>query len=172
MPENAKENAGDGITLDLLPRDGERALRELAGGNLVIARSDNDFLYIAELDGRFHMFTHTPGASGGGQRQFPKNEKYLASVRKLAELSDAMYVCIFDKTMNLYGVLQSAEDGILSMFPGNDRDGDADIEFLPWDKSAAGDAPKTQTGGNPPPDDSAPGSDFPSEHFDDLFDVE
>ncbi|MDR2615901.1 MAG: hypothetical protein LBC28_04910 [Oscillospiraceae bacterium] len=168
MPDNSA-NGGDpagNIELDLLPQDGERALRELAAGNMVIARSGNDFLYIAELNGLFHMFTHTPGAAGGGQRQFPKNEKYTASVRKLAELSDAMYVCVFDRAMNLYGVLQSAEEGILSLFPGADRDTDADVEFRPWDKNSGSADGATE---KPPAEYGEPGRDFPSENFEDLF---
>ncbi|MDR0445624.1 MAG: hypothetical protein LBH17_01080 [Oscillospiraceae bacterium] len=167
MPDKSNAENGD-VTLDLLPCDGERALRELSDGHMVIARSGNDFLYVVERAAAYHMFTHTPGAPGGGQRQFPKNEKYTASVKKLAELSDAMYLCVFDDKMNLYGVLQSAEDGILSMFPGDNRDGDADIEFLPWDKSRDADA----AGDAAAPHDGIPGSDFPSERFEDLFEME
>ena len=31
--------------------------------------------------------------------------------------------------MNLYGVMASAEEAILTAFPGNDRDADEDVEF-------------------------------------------
>jgi len=117
------------VNLDLLPKDGERVLEELAAGNMVIARSKNDFLYILDFDEQFHMFSHTPGAPGGGQRQFPKDEKYTATVRTLADISDAVYVAQFDKELNLYGVMYTAEEGILAMFPGDDRDGDGMIDF-------------------------------------------
>ena len=36
--------------------------------------------------------------------------------------------------MNLYGVMATAEDGILSLYPGDDRDSDSDIEFVIPDK--------------------------------------
>ena len=119
----------DEISLDVIPKDGERLLQELAEGKMVVARSKNDFMYILDFDGQFHLFTHTPGAPGGGQRQFPKDEQYTATVRKLADLADSMYVVEFDKDLNIYGVMYSAEEGILSMFPGDDRDSDGIIDF-------------------------------------------
>jgi hypothetical protein len=119
----------DNVNLDLLPKDGERLLRELSEGKMVIARSKNDFLYVLEFDGQLHMFSHTPGSPGGGQKQFPRNEKYEAVVRKLADLSDAVYQADFDKELNLYGVMYAAEEGILAMFPGESRDADEDVEF-------------------------------------------
>ena len=160
----SNEEKNEQITLDLIPREGERVLKELADGNMVIARERNNFLYMLEHDGQYHMFSHTPGSTNGGQNRFPKDEKYQASIRKLTDLSDAAYVCVFDKGMNLYGVLQAAEDGILSMFPGDDRDADENVEFAPWDRKKKEKSEKMPT-------DGAAGSDFPSEHFDDLFNV-
>jgi hypothetical protein len=45
-------------------------------------------------------------------------------------MSDAIYMAEFDKALNIYGVMASAEEGILSMFPGDDRENDSDIEFI------------------------------------------
>ena len=117
------------INIDLLPKDGVRLLQELATGNMVVARSKNDFLYIIEADGQFHMFRHTPGAPGGGQKRFPKDEKYIAVVRKLAEISDAVYMVEYDKNFNLFGVMYTAEEGILELFPGSDRESDGTVDF-------------------------------------------
>ena len=119
----------ENINIDMLPKDGGRMLEELAAGNMVITRSKNDFLYILDFDGLFHMFSHTAGAPGGGQRQFPKDEKYTTTVKKLADISDAVFLVEFDKNLNVYGVMSTAEDGILSMFPGEDRDGDGMVDF-------------------------------------------
>lgn len=119
----------ENINLDLLPKDGELLLKELASGKMAVARSKNDFLYILDMDGQFHLFTHTAGAPGGGQKQFPKDEQYTATVRKLADLADAVYTVEYDKSFNLYGVMYTAEEGILSMFPGDDRDSDEVIDF-------------------------------------------
>jgi hypothetical protein len=124
----------ENVMLKVLPKDGDRFLEELRRGNMVIARSKNDFLYILDFDNKFHMFSHTPGAPGGGQKQFPKDEKYNATIRKIADLSDNIYMAEFDKNFNLYGVMASAEEGILSLFPGDDRDQDSDIEFVIPDK--------------------------------------
>ena len=119
----------ENISLDVLPKDGERLLSELAEGKMVVARSKNDFLYIIDMNGEFHIFSHTAGATGGGQKQFPKDEQYTAIVKKMADLADAVYVAEYDKSFNLYGVMYSAEEGILEMFPGDDRDGDGMIDF-------------------------------------------
>ncbi|MCL1835063.1 MAG: hypothetical protein FWG48_02780 [Oscillospiraceae bacterium] len=119
----------ENIDLNVLPKDGERALQELSLGNMVAFRSGNDFLYAVDTDGQYHLFSHTSGAPGGGQRQFPKDEKNTASVRKLADLADAVYLVGFDKSMNIYGVMYTAEEGILSMFPGEDRDSDGVVDF-------------------------------------------
>lgn len=119
----------ENISLDVLPKDGERLLSELAEGKMVVARSKNDFLYIIDMNGEFHIFSHTAGAPGGGQKQFPKDEQYTAIVKKMADLADAVYVAEYDKSFNLYGVMYSAEEGILEMFPGDDRDGDGMIDF-------------------------------------------
>ena len=134
----------DNITLEMLPKDPDRIMDELRSGNMVIARSNNDFLYILDFNGEFHMFSHTPGAPGGGQHQFPKDEKYTATVRKVVDLADAVYLCEFDKEMNLYGVMYSAEEGILSLFPGGDRDSDEELEFVIPDKSADTEDPENQ----------------------------
>ena len=124
----------ENINLDILPKDGERALKELAAGNMVVARSKNEFLYVVVFDNQFHMFMHTPGAPGGGQRQFPRDEKYTATVRNLAEIADAVYLVEFDKNLDLYSVMSTAEEGILEMFPGEDRESDGMIDFSPPDE--------------------------------------
>lgn len=165
VPESAHET----VTLDMLPLDGERFLTELREGNMVIVRSKNDFLYVLEFGGQYHMFSHTPGAPGGGQQRFPVSDKYDATVRKLANLSDSAYLCIFERKMNLYGVLQSAEDGILAMFPGDIRDADGDVEFAPWDR--AKDKSEKKEKSEKMPTDGVAGADFPSENFDDLFKI-
>jgi hypothetical protein len=102
---------------------------------MVIVRSKNEFLYILDFDGKFHLFYHTPGSPDGGRKQFEKNEKYTAVIRNLAEVADSLFVAEFDKDLNLYNVMATAEEAILSVFPGNDRDQDEDIEFVIRNKS-------------------------------------
>ena len=124
----------ENINLDLLPKDGERVLEELAAGNMVVARSKNDFLYIIDFDMQFHMFRHTPGAPGGGQKRFPKDEQHIATVRNLADISDAVYLVEYEKNLDLFSVMYTAEEGILALFPGEDRESDGIVDFsLPSD---------------------------------------
>jgi hypothetical protein len=53
----------------------------------------------------------------------------MAMVRKLADLSDFLYMVEFDSELNLYGVMYTAEEAILNMFPGDDRDSDGMVDF-------------------------------------------
>jgi hypothetical protein len=117
------------VNLDLLPKESDRVMKELSCGNMVIARSKNDFLYMLDFNDEFHFFSHTPGAPGGGQKQFPKDEKHYAVIRKVVDLADSLFLANYDKSLNVYGVMSAAEEGILSLFPGNDRETDADIDF-------------------------------------------
>jgi hypothetical protein len=119
----------DNIKLNVLPKDGNRILEELSKGKIVAARSKNDFLYILDDGGEYRLFSHTPGTPSGGHKNFPKDEKHTAIIRSFAEVSDALFLIEFDRKMNFYGVLASAEEGILSMYPGDDRDADETIEF-------------------------------------------
>lgn len=118
------------IRLDVLPKDGNRILEELSKGNMIAARSKNDFMYILDEGGEYRLFSHTSGTSTGGRNSFPKNEKHTAMIRSFAEVSDALFLIEFDRRMNFYGVLASAEEGILSMYPGDDRDADEMVEFF------------------------------------------
>ncbi len=120
----------DAITLDVLPKDGGRILNELSKGNLVVARSKNNFMYLLDEGGEHRLFSHTPGMPNGGRKTFPKSEKHTAIIGSFAEISDVLFLVEFDRRMGLSGVLASAEEGILSMYPGDDRDADETIEFL------------------------------------------
>lgn len=119
----------DIIDLEVLGKDGEVLLSALEDGKLVCARSQNDFLYILEKEGEFHLFTHHLGSPEGGNKRFPKDEKYTAMMKSLATVSDAVFAATFAPEMNLFGVLASAEHGILSLFPGKEEDEDGIITF-------------------------------------------
>jgi hypothetical protein len=120
----------DNIKLNVLPKDGNRILEELSKGKIVAARSKNDFLYVLDEGVEYRLFSHTPGTPSGGRKNFPKDERHTAIIRSFAEVSDALFLIEFDRKMNFYGVLASAEEGILSMYPGDDRDADETIEFF------------------------------------------
>ena len=125
-----KENAVDDIIdLEVLGKDGEKLLAALGEGKLVCARSRDDFLYILEKDGEYHLFTHHLGAPEGGSKRFPKDEKYTAMMKSLATVSDAVFAAAFAPDMNLFGVMASAEHGILSLFPGEGDEDDGVITF-------------------------------------------
>jgi hypothetical protein len=122
------------INLELLPNDGNKIIAVLSSGNMIVARSKNDFLYIIDKNNEYHLFSHSPGSQNGGRKRFPKNEKYTAIIRNFANLADSLYLVIYEKTFDIYGVMYSAEEGILNMFPGSDRESDEDIDFIVPDK--------------------------------------
>jgi len=124
------EESVEEINLDVLPIDSERMLKELSEGKMVVARAKNDFLYMIEFEEAFHLFSHSIGAPSGGQKQFPKDEKNTAIINKIAELSDSMFVVGFDENHDTYSVMYTAEEAILSMFPGEDRDNDEMVDFM------------------------------------------
>ncbi len=119
----------DIIDLEVLGKDGDKVLEALAQKKLVAARSRDDFLYILDRDGTYHMFTHAVGSPGGGSKRFPKDEKHTAMVKSLASVADAVFAASFDEKMDLFGVLASAEHGILSLFPGEENE-DGAITFM------------------------------------------
>jgi hypothetical protein len=118
------------VNLSILPKESDKIMKVLADDNMVVARSKNDFLYILEFDDEFHLFSHSPISPRGSQKRFPKDEKYTAIIRNFVNLADSLFMVEFNKELNIYGVMCSAEEGILNMFPGDDRDADADIEFV------------------------------------------
>lgn len=119
----------DIIDLEVLGTEGEKLLSALEEGKLVCARSKDDFLYILEKDGEYHLFTHHVGSPEGGGKRFPKDEKYTAMMKSLAAVADAVFAAVFAPEMNLFGVMASAEHGILSLFPGEGTEEDGIITF-------------------------------------------
>ena len=128
----------DGIGLEILQKDGDKLVEALKLGRMAAARSGNDFLYITDSDGKYRLYIHTPGAPGGGRREFPKDEKHTAIIRNIAQVSDSLFSVEYNKEFDVRGVMASAEEGILSMFPGNCRDADEDIEFIIPPSGASG----------------------------------
>jgi hypothetical protein len=115
--------------LDCLPNnDGFWA--ELGKGRMVVARSENEFLYVVESKEGFHLFLHTPGMSEAGRKQFPKDEKHRAILQSAVKAADALFVVDYKEGHHLAGVMAAAEEGILAMFPGDDRNADRSIEFV------------------------------------------
>lgn len=65
----------DIIDLEVLGKNGDRVLEELEGGKLIAARSKDDFLYILERGGTYHVFTHAVGSARGGKQALPQGRE-------------------------------------------------------------------------------------------------
>lgn len=123
-------NIDNNMVLEILPRESDSIIKSLSLGNMVVVRLKNEFIYILDSNDRYLLFYHIPGSPDGGKRQFEKNDKYTAIIRKFADLADSLFKVEFDRSCNLYNIMASVEDAILSTFPGNDLDNDEDIEFI------------------------------------------
>jgi hypothetical protein len=109
----------------MLARDGDALFDALDRGEIVAARSKTHFLYILAANECFQLFSHTTGATSGGKKSFPIDEKHRAVVKNLATVADDLYAIGFTAGMDLYGVMASAEEAICA-----DADGDGDITFV------------------------------------------
>lgn len=105
------------LELSVLAADGETLMSALKDGLMVIARSQDNFMYVYEDGGSYRLFTHTPGEEQGGQKQFPKDEKYSAIVKNIASVADSMFSVKFDKSLSIYPVMFTAEQAVLNTFP-------------------------------------------------------
>jgi hypothetical protein len=121
------------INLKILTRSGDELMDALGRGEMVAVYSKGQFLYILAFDDRFQLFSHMAGASGGGRKSFPIDEKHRAIVKNLANMSDSLYSVSFGADMNIYGVMASAEEGICARLREHGADGAnevGDIEFV------------------------------------------
>lgn len=132
----------DGIGLGILQKDGDSLLEELRLGRMVAARSKNDFLYITDEGGEYRLYVHAPGSGSGGKKVFPKDEKHTAIIRNTAQIADSLFSVEYRKEFDIFGVMASVEEGILSMFPGNAENAGEDIEFLIPDRDEKNAAPE------------------------------
>lgn len=138
------------IKLDMLPKEAERWMKVIDGGNLGVARSNNEFLYVYSSGGEYQLFIHSPGSISGGRRTMPKDEKGTAMVSNLAKVADSLFSVEFESDMELFGVMATTEEAILASFPDRKSDDDGDIEFIiPGKSEAAAEEEKN--------DDSRPG---------------
>jgi len=131
----------DTIDLKPLALTEDDFFNALSDGHMVVFRSERDFLYILRKDAAFFMFSHTPGAEEGGRKKYPEDEKSLAIVKNLVKISDSAYEVTFSEEMDTMGVMVSAEQGILELFPMEGDVGGADIEFvIPGEGDEAGES--------------------------------
>lgn len=120
----------ENISLSLMPTDSDTLMDTLAVGDMVAARSKSDFLYILESDDEFCLFSHSLHSHGGGRKNFKKDERSQAMVRNLANLAETLYQVEYGDDFDLISVMASAEQAIISMFPGDGQGEDEQIEFI------------------------------------------
>jgi hypothetical protein len=120
----------DTIDLKPLALTEDNFFEALSNGHMAVLRSERDFLYILRKDAAFFMFSHTPGSSDGGRKKLPEDEQSLAIMKNLVKISENAYEVTFSEDMDVRGVMVSAEQGILELFPMEDNTGGADIEFV------------------------------------------
>ncbi len=118
------------IHISVLGKDPEAALKELSPCTMVAGRSHDDFLYIFNAADEYMVFSHTLGFSEGGRKSFGKDDKGTAIVKNLLDVAESVFAVEFGRDFNIYGVMCSAEEAIINMFPSADVDLNEDIDFF------------------------------------------
>ena len=123
------ENMDEIIDLKPLEPNEENLHETLDEGNMIILRSQADFIYIIKKDNSFFLFRHSPGSEEGGRKKYEDDEKGRAILKNLVSIAEFMFQARFGSEMDIRGVMVAAEEGILSMFPLDESMGGLDIEF-------------------------------------------
>lgn len=126
------------VNLVMLPKETEEWMKSIEKGDLAVARSNNKFLYIYFSSGEYQLFVHTPGLSSGGRRTMTRDEKCTAMVSNLSKVADSLYSVEFEGHMDIFAVMATAEEAILSSFPNRDSVNHEDIDFIIPGKTALG----------------------------------
>ncbi len=107
----------DDICMEQLPKEGKKLMEALDAGKLLVARTQDDFLYFLDGGENYQMFSHTAGQVQAGRRLQPKEWTKPEMFDQLAQGSDAVFAVEFDRAMDIPTVLYSAEEAILETFP-------------------------------------------------------
>lgn len=117
------------ISLGPLGKDGEKLIASLEKGNMVAILSGMEIMYTL-LRGDFLCYIHPIGAEEGRAKRLPPNEECRAVVKNLANLADQLFEVEFDKHMDVMGVMQAAENGIVAFLDSIGQLPADDVDFM------------------------------------------
>ncbi len=127
MAQSKQEEAK--ISLGPLAKDGDKLLASLNKGNMVAILSGAEILYTV-LQRDYLCYIHPIGAEEGRAKRLPNNAECRAVVKNLANLADQLFEVEFQKGMDILGVMQAAEFGIIEFLDSIGELPAEDIDFL------------------------------------------
>lgn len=118
------------VSLGPLARDGEKLLKALEEGHMVAVLSQAEILYVL-LDGGFRCYIHPIGSEEGRAKRLPNTEECRAVVKNLAGLADQLFQVEYDTgSMDVMGVMQAAEQGIVAFLDSIGQLPADDVDFM------------------------------------------
>lgn len=124
-----QEKKSDQISLGPLAKDGDKLLASLEKGNMVAILSGMEIMYTL-LRGDYLCYIHPIGAEEGRAKRLPQNEQCRAVVKNLANLADQLFEVEFDRSMDVMGVMQAAENGIVAFLDSIGQLPADDVDFM------------------------------------------
>ena len=124
-----QEKKADQISLGPLAKDGDKLLASLEKGNMVAILSGMEIMYTL-LRGDYLCYIHPIGAEEGRAKRLPQNEQCRAVVKNLANLADQLFEVEFDRSMDVMGVMQAAENGIVAFLDSIGQLPADDVDFM------------------------------------------
>ena len=124
-----QEKRADQISIGPLAKDGDKLLASLEKGNMVAILSGMEIMYTL-LRGDYLCYIHPIGAEEGRAKRLPQNEQCRAVVKNLANLADQLFEVEFDRGMDVMGVMQAAENGIVAFLDSIGQLPADDVDFM------------------------------------------
>lgn len=130
-PNYEKEHAND-VRIGALEKDGDQLLKVLDDGDMVAVLSGLEVMYAVIYRGQYMTFIHKFDAEDGRYKSWEINERNRAMIKNLTSAADQLFEIKFKPEMNLMGVMEAAERGIINFLdyigalPAEDQD------FMSW----------------------------------------
>ena len=133
MAENAEPRQNQ-IAIGPLGKDGKKLLESLKKGNMVAILSGGEIMYTL-LRGDYLCYIHPIGAEEGRAKRLPDNAQCRAVVKNLANLADQLFEVEFDPSLDVMGVMQAAENGIVAFLDSIGQLPVDDVDFMTGETS-------------------------------------
>lgn len=117
------------VMIGPLAKDGDKLLDSLKKGNMVAILSQAEIMYTL-FDRDYLCYIHPIGAEEGRAKRLPDNAQCRAVVKNLANLADQLFEVQFDRSMDIMGVMQAAENGIVAFLDSIGRLPADDVDFM------------------------------------------
>lgn len=117
------------ISIGPLGSDGEALIAALERGSMVAVLSKAEIMYIL-IDQDYLCYIHPIGAAEGRAKRLPQTAECRAVVKNLSELADQLFEVEFEPGMDIMGVMQAAENGIVAFLDSIGQLPADDVDFM------------------------------------------